>query len=74
LDAAVAAFDRAEAAAEASGMLLHAAAARHARGRLIGGDAGRQLQTEGAQSMTAEAIVNPQRMAFLIAPARCDAS
>ena len=73
-DAALAAFDRAEAAAEASGMLLHAAAARHARGRLIGGDAGRQLQTEGAQSMTAEAIVNPQRMAFLIAPARCDAS
>jgi hypothetical protein len=74
VDGAVAAFDRAEAAAEKSGMALHAAAARHARGRLVGGDSGRQLQTVAAQNMTTEAIVNPRRMAFLIAPLRCDAA
>jgi hypothetical protein len=69
-DAAVAAFDHAEAAAKSSAMLLHAAAARHARGRLLGGDAGIQLQAEASQRMTAQAIVNPGRMALLVAPVR----
>jgi eukaryotic-like serine/threonine-protein kinase len=68
LDAAISAFDRAETAAESSSMLLHAAAARHARGRLLGGDAGSQLRAEARQRITSQAIANPERMALLIAP------
>jgi len=69
-ESAIAAFASAETEADAAGMILHAAAARRARGALLGGDAGRQLQREGECAMAAEAIVNPPRLAGLFAPAR----
>ena len=49
-------------------MLLHAAAADHERGRLVGGDAGRVLRTEAEARMIDEDVASPERLAAMFVP------
>ncbi|PYQ47565.1 MAG: serine/threonine-protein kinase PknK, partial [Acidobacteria bacterium] len=51
-------------------MALHAAAARHRRGLLVGGGEGRALRAEAEGWMAGQAIRNPERMAMMLAPGR----
>jgi eukaryotic-like serine/threonine-protein kinase len=56
--------------AEAADMALHAAAARHQLGCLLGGDEGAELRRQGETAMTAEGVRAPARMATMILPGR----
>ena len=49
-------------------MMLHAAAADHERGRLIGGDTGRVLRTEAEAKMIDEEVDSPERLAAMFVP------
>lgn len=49
-------------------MKLHAAAARHRRGEILGGDEGRALVREASEWMQGQRIRDPGRMAAMIAP------
>ena len=53
----------AEAAYDRAGMAGYVAYARCARGRLLGGDEGRALLTEGLGALHAEGIARPERLA-----------
>jgi tetratricopeptide (TPR) repeat protein len=77
--AANAAGDRAEAIevlrealarSEGADMWLHAWAARHRLGSILGGDEGVALVTQAEQAMTAEGVRAPARMAGLLLPGR----
>jgi hypothetical protein len=77
--AANAAGDRAEtidalrealARSEDADMWLHAWAARHRLGSLLGGDEGAALFAQAEQAMTAEGVRAPARMAGLLLPGR----
>ncbi len=77
--AANAANDRAEALealrealvrSEGAGMWLHAWAARHRLGSLLGGDEGAALVAQAEQAMTAEGVRAPARMAGQLLPGR----
>jgi hypothetical protein len=61
-------FLQAEAAFEEADMALHAAVARRARGRLLGGDGGKALVEAADQAMRSEKIVDPERFARYLAP------
>ncbi len=61
LERAAAGFDGAE-------MALHAHAARHWLGKLIGGDAGAKHAAESCAWMDAQGIVRPERIAIMLAP------
>jgi hypothetical protein len=65
---ALAGLEEAERGLSAADMGLYAAAARHRRGRLLGGDAGRELVASATQWMAEQGIVNPARMAAMHAP------
>ena len=60
-------LERAEAAFDAAGMTLYAAAARRRRGELLGG-AGRELVAAADAVMAARGVVNPARFAEMYAP------
>jgi len=49
-------------------MMLHAAAADHERGRLVGGDSGRLLRTEAEARMIDEDVASPERLAVMFVP------
>ena len=49
-------------------MVLHAAAADHERGRLLGGDAGRALQRDAEAWMIEERVRSPERLAATLMP------
>ncbi len=49
-------------------MALHAAAADHERGRLVGGDAGRALQRDAEARMLDERVRNPERLSATLVP------
>jgi hypothetical protein len=77
--AANAAGDRAEAIdalrealarSEGADMWLHAWAARHRLGSLLGGDEGGALVAQAEEAMTAEGVRAPARMAGLLLPGR----
>jgi eukaryotic-like serine/threonine-protein kinase len=59
-----------EAGLRGAEMALHAAAARHRRGLLVGGDEGRALRADAEAWMAAQSIRNPERMAVMLAPGR----
>lgn len=59
---------RAVAGFEASGMMLHAAAARRRLGALVGGDDGRKLVKAADAWMGAEEILDPVRMTEMVMP------
>ncbi|MBZ5618581.1 MAG: AAA family ATPase [Acidobacteriia bacterium] len=52
----------------AAGMVLYAMAARRARGRLLGGERGRELSASAEEWMRNQEILNPARMAAMLAP------
>jgi hypothetical protein len=58
----------AEAVLKSADMKLYAAAARHRRGELVGGDAGRALTDEADALMLRQEIRNPARMTAMLAP------
>jgi hypothetical protein len=60
----------AEGAFEESDMTLYAAAARRARGLLLGGDGGRALVDAADETLRAQRIVDPGRFARYLAPMR----
>ncbi|MDC0744811.1 serine/threonine-protein kinase [Polyangium mundeleinium] len=49
-------------------MALHAAAARHARGALEGGDTKAALQRESAGWMASQGVVRPEKLAWVLVP------
>ena len=49
-------------------MTLYALAALHARGQLLGGERGRGLSAEADQRIRSQEILNPQRIAAMLAP------
>ncbi len=53
---------------DAAGMRMYAAAARRQRGRLLGGDEGRELIRLADDFMTAEGVREPDRIAHMLAP------
>ena len=53
---------------DAADMHLYAAAARHRRGALEGGDEGRELMAKAERFMTAEGIKAPAKMIAMLAP------
>jgi serine/threonine protein kinase/tetratricopeptide (TPR) repeat protein len=57
-----------ERAAEACGMALHAAAARHARGAILGGEHGAALCAGADDRMRALGAAEPARVAWCLAP------
>jgi hypothetical protein len=65
---AVTLLEAAEAGLERSGMALHAASARRARGLLLGGAAGRSLADAAEAAIAVQAIKRPDRYAALLAP------
>jgi len=65
---ALARYEAAESAASQAGMKLHAAAARHQRGRVLGGADGEALTAEAARAMSDEGVVVPTRLAGVLAP------
>jgi hypothetical protein len=67
-DTAAQLLERAEAAALARDLTLRAAAARHRRGRLLGGSQGSALRASADAVMTAEGIAVPARVADLFVP------
>ncbi len=56
--------------AEGVEMALHAWAARHQLGAILGGDEGKALLAQAEQSMAAEGVRAPARMARLLVPGR----
>jgi tetratricopeptide (TPR) repeat protein len=54
----------------AADMALHAAAAGHRRGLLLGGDEGRAVRAAAEAWMAAQSIRNPDRMAAMLVPGR----
>jgi serine/threonine protein kinase/tetratricopeptide (TPR) repeat protein len=56
--------------AEAAEMALHAWAARHQLGALLGGAEGKALLAQAEQSMATEGVRSPARMARLLVPGR----
>jgi hypothetical protein len=68
VEAAVDLLNRGERAFVDCDMMLYAAVAGYRRGRIIGGDAGQVLVLSAVQTMTAEGIVRPERVAALMAP------
>ena len=69
---AVRALHRAVEGFDACGKKLHAAAARHRLGKLLGGDEGRALLDTCDAYMTAEAIKVPMKAIAMIAPGFAD--
>jgi tetratricopeptide (TPR) repeat protein len=67
-EAAAEALERAAAACEGAGLGLFAAAARHRRGMLLGGDQGRAEVVAAEQWMAQRAIRNPKRMVAMLVP------
>jgi hypothetical protein len=67
-DAAADLFGDAAARYDAAGMALYAAVARRRRGVLVGGDEGRALVAAADAWMRGQNIVNPARMAAMLAP------
>ena len=65
-------LDQALTSFEAHDMRLHAAAARLRRGQLQGGTRGRELMQEAEEQMRAQTIVEPARMADVLAPGAWD--
>src|SRR5262249_17710519 len=61
---------QAEAAFEAIGQRIHAAAARRRRGELLGGEEGAALIESADATMRAQAIVDPARMTSALLPGR----
>jgi serine/threonine protein kinase len=59
--------------AEAANMALHAAAARHQLGCLLGGDDGMEMRRQGETAMAAEGVRAPMRMAGVFVPLRLPA-
>jgi serine/threonine protein kinase len=59
---------RAEAALAAAHMALYAAAARHHRGAVLGGEEGRALMEAADASMKTQGVRNPARLAAKLAP------
>jgi hypothetical protein len=49
-------------------MSIYACVARRARGRLLGGAAGRDLSAEAEERMQKQEILNPERIAATLAP------
>jgi hypothetical protein len=66
--AAIAALRTAIDGAEASGMAMHAIAARHRLGTLLGGDEGRGMVDAANESLVAEAIRSPARWVAVYLP------
>jgi hypothetical protein len=66
--AALARLEAAERSLEAASLHLHAAAARHHRGLLLGGEAGRRLVSEALAICRTEGIAAPLRWLRMIAP------
>jgi hypothetical protein len=62
----------AAASAEAADMALHAAAARHQLGCLLGGPAGHALRAGAEAAMRAEGVRIPSRVASMLVPGRWD--
>jgi serine/threonine protein kinase len=73
-DAAAAALRTAAASAEAAGMAMHAVAARHRLGTLIGGEEGRSMVERANQAMTSEGIKNPARWLSIYLPGTWNAA
>jgi hypothetical protein len=67
---AMASFRRAESLFDASGMRLHSAVARRARGLLLAGEAGCGLFEAAEVDLRAEGIANPERFSAVVAPGR----
>ena len=65
LEAATRAFDSGE-------MKLYAAAARHARARLVGGDEGKEERDLAEQWMNGEGVKEPERLVGVLAPGAYD--
>jgi hypothetical protein len=59
---------KAEGGLTAANMALYAAAARYRRGRILGGDEGRELAASAIKWMAGEGIMNPARMVAMHAP------
>ena len=57
---------------DAAGMRMYAAAARRQRGRLLGGDEGRELIRRADEFMTTEGVREPDRIAHMLAPGFLD--
>jgi hypothetical protein len=68
--AAVAALGRMLASAEATEMGMHACAARHRMGELLGGEEGRALVESAEQTLASEGIHNPSAMLATYLPGR----
>jgi hypothetical protein len=68
LEATIAALDRAVATAEAAGAHLIAESGRRWLGQLMGGRRGEELTARSNGWMASQGIVNPPRIAHLIAP------
>jgi eukaryotic-like serine/threonine-protein kinase len=67
LDVAIARFD-------ASDLALYAAAARHRRGALVGGDEGRALVEAAERCFAAQRVRSPARMVAMLAPGFANAT
>ena len=63
-------LESAESAFTAADMALHAAVTRRRRGELMGGEAGRGLVAAADAWMGGQDILNPARMARMLAPGR----
>jgi tetratricopeptide (TPR) repeat protein len=69
-EAAVSALRESVALAETADMSLHAAAARHQLGRLLGGEQGAKLVADAEDAMHAQDIRAPARFASMFIPGR----
>jgi len=56
--------------ADQTDMLLHSLAARYQLGRLLGGDAGREIARSADEAMREAGVVAPERFASVIVPGR----
>jgi hypothetical protein len=63
-------LESAERGFTAADMALHAAVTRRRRGELMGGEAGSDLVAAADAWMSGQAIMNPARMAQMLAPGR----
>ena len=61
-------LESAEQQLEACDMAIHALAARRARGRLLCGARGGELMAEAEKRMRDQGILNPHRIAAMLAP------
>jgi hypothetical protein len=65
---AISLLEHATAGLEANDMHLHAAAAKHRLGELVGGDRGRAKIAEAREFMNLQGVRNPDRMLQVLAP------